>query len=249
VENAVTVWEQEIARRFVGRRMPDQSVGTQVEIEQVEASIVDEVVRRLRPQVSSVRRMLRAPRLTTDPKAANLVRQGIQAAAYNNWDGAEALFHEALQEAPTECFIEGNLAVAYERSGRFLDAVSAYERAYRCQPQDPTYRFYSSDLQTAFAPDLGMEDLPVLVLGVREDGVIYLNVGKGGRHHSGDQFVIYRTGLLRDQKTGSIKALHENEFAIGEIIEMNQGLSLGRLLLFDPDLEVQRGDLVRFIAR
>jgi tetratricopeptide (TPR) repeat protein len=77
-----------------------------------------------------------------------------------------------MKEAPDECSVNGHLGIAYEKNGRLLEAVAAYERAYRCQPRDPTYRYYSDDLQAAFVPDLGGQDLPILVLGVRADGIL-----------------------------------------------------------------------------
>jgi tetratricopeptide (TPR) repeat protein len=184
-----------------------------------------------------------------DPWVAKLVRQGIKAAERDDWTEAESLFLKALEQASEECSITGNLGVVYERTGRLLEAVAAYERAYRCQPRDPTYRYYSDDLQTAFVPELDKEDLPTLVLGVREDGVMYLDGGKSRHHHPGDVFVLYRMQVWRDTETAKITRIKEVEFARGEIIEVREQMSLGRLVLFDPELEVHRGDLVRFEDR
>jgi hypothetical protein len=130
-----------------------------------------------------------------------------------------------------------------------MEAVAAYERAYRCQPKDPTYRYYSDDLQTAFVPELNKEDLPSLVLGVREDGVMYLDGGKGRRLHPGDAYVVYRMEGWRDQESAKITRIKEIEFARGEIMEVRKRMFLGRLLLLDPNLKVSRGDMVRFEAR
>jgi hypothetical protein len=246
VESGTTLWTEEIARGLERRSMTDSSAKTDAEARRIQTSIVEEVVTRLRPQKSNVRRMLRAPRLTMDPWIAKLVRQGIQAAAQDDWQEAEKLFLQALEAAPEECFITGNLGVVYERSGRLLEAVAAYERAYRCEPRDPTYRYYSDDLQTAFVPELDKKNFPTLVLGVREDGVIFLDGGRSRRHHPRDVFILYRMRVWRDEETGKITRIKEVEFARGKVIGIREQMSLGRLLLFDPELEVQRGDLVRF---
>jgi tetratricopeptide (TPR) repeat protein len=104
-----------------------------------------------------------------------------------------------MKEAPDECSVNGHLGIAYEKNGRLLEAVAAYERAYRCQPRDPTYRYYSDDLQAAFVPDLGGQDLPILVLGVRADGILYLNGSDKQSHHSGNEFTVYRTEVVREE--------------------------------------------------
>jgi len=249
VESGTTLWEEKIARHSESRSLPESPVETAAEVRRIQTSIVDEVVARLRPQKTCVQRMLRAPRLTMDPWVAKLVRQGIKAAERDHWTEAESIFLKALEQDSEECSITGNLGVVYERTGRLLEAVAAYERAYRCQPRDPTYRYYSDDLQTAFVPELDKEDLPTLVLGVREDGVMYLDGGKSRHHHPGDVFVLYRMQVWRDRETAKITRIKQVEFARGEIIEVREQMSLGRLVLFDPGLEVRRGDLVRFEDR
>jgi hypothetical protein len=192
-------WELQVSRHLGQRMLPGSPVDMEAEVVQLQRSMVKELVSYLQPQESTIQRMLRAPRLSMEPKAARLVRQGIQAAGYDNWARAEQLFREAAQLAPNEANIHGNLGVVYERDGRFLEAVAAYELASRCQPRDPTYHYYSGDLQTAFVPDLHKENLPTLVLGVRGDGVLYLDGGIEGRHHIEDVFGIYRTEVKRDQ--------------------------------------------------
>jgi tetratricopeptide (TPR) repeat protein len=249
VESGATLWEETIGRHLELISLPESPVETDAGVRRIQTSIVDEVVARLRPQKTSVQRILRAPRFTMDPRVAKLIRQGIKAAEREDWKETEGLFLQALAQASEECSITGNLGVVYERSGRLFEAVAAYERAYRCQPRDPTYRYYSDDLQTAFVPELDKEDLPTLVLGVREDGVIYLDGGKSRHRHPGDVFVLYHVQLWRDQDTAKITRIKEVEFASGKIVEVRQRMSLGRLLLLDPRVEVSRGDLIRFEGR
>ena len=244
-----TIWEKEISRHLERFSLPGPQVHTEAEVREIQTSLVEEVVAHLRPQESTVQRMLRTPLVTIDPNVSKLIRKGIKAAARNDWEKAERLFLEVLQKDPGQCAIIGNLGVVYERAGRFMEALAAYERAYRCQPRDPTYKYYSDDLETAFAPNLSKEELPALVLGVREDGIIYLDGGGNRNLDPGDTFIIYRTQLLRNQKSSGIKAFVQTEFAKGEIIEVREQMSLGRLLLYDPAREVRRGDLVRFETR
>ncbi len=49
-----------------------------------------------------------------------------------------------------------------------------------------------------------------------------------------------------DNGSPEIKTYVETELARGEIIEVREQMSLGRLLLYDPEREVRRGDMVRF---
>ncbi len=249
VQSGDTLWDQEIVRNVERVSLPGSLVDEEAELEQLQDSMVAEVVTRLRPQESTVQRIIRAPHLAMDPTAAKWVRRGLQAAAKEDWVGAERLFLKAMREAPDECSVNGSLGVAYENNGKLLEAVAAYERAYHCQPRDPTYRYYSDDLQTAFAPDLSKKELPTLVLGISEDGMIYLDRGTRQRQHPGSDFTVYRTEVLRDQTTASIKKYKEIEIARGSIIEVRPKMSLGRLLLYDPEREVKRGDLVRFGER
>ena len=247
-QNGSTLWEQEMARKLERISFTGTQPETEAEIDALVLSIVNEVVARLKPEEHRVQRLLKVPRFGMAPVAAKWVRKGIRAAGEEDWAKAENLFLQALKEAPDECTINGNLGVAYEKNGRLLEAVAAYERAYRCRPRDPTYRYYSDDLQSGFAPKLKREDLPTIVLGVGGDGTIYLTgCGRGG-HTPGRRFTVYRTEVGRSPSGGRIEWFKETDLARGRIVEVNGQLSLGQLLLYNPELAVQRGDLVRFEA-
>jgi len=249
IPSGSTLWEREIARNYEIISLPGPSAETEAEVEQLMASIVQEVVARLIPQESTVQRILRTPQFSMNPVAAKWVRRGIQAATLEDWQEAERLFLMAMKEAPDECSVNGHLGIAYEKNGRLLEAVAAYERAYRCQPRDPTYRYYSDDLQAAFVPDLGGQDLPILVLGVRADGIIYLNGSDKQSHHPGNEFIVYRTEVVREQSSERIRVYRKRELARGRIVEVRQQVYLGQLLLYNPEREVRSGDLVRFENR
>ena len=249
IQSGSTLWEREIARNYERISLPGPSVETEAEVEPLMASIVKEVVARLVPQESTVQRILRTPQFSMTPVAAKWVRRGIQAATLEDWQEAERLFLRAMKEAPDECSVNGHLGIAYEKNGRLLEAVAAYERAYRCQPRDPTYRYYSDDLQAAFVPDLGGQDLPILVLGVRADGIIYLNGSGHQSHHPGNEFTVYRTEVVREQSSDRIRVFRKRELARGRIVEVRQHVYLGKLLLYNPEREVRSGDLVRFESR
>ena len=241
-----TLWEREIARNYERISLPGPSVETEAENEPLMASIAEEVAARLMPQESTVQRILRTPQFSMNPVAAKWVRRGIQAATLEDWQEAERLFLRAMKEAPDECSVNGHLGIAYEKNGRLLEAVAAYERAYRCQPRDPTYRYYSDDLQAAFVPDLGEQDLPILVLGVRADGIIYLNGSDHQSHHPGNEFTVYRTEVVQEESGDRIRVFRKRELARGRIVEVRQHMYLGQLLLYNPERKVKSGDLVRF---
>jgi tetratricopeptide (TPR) repeat protein len=247
-QNSSTLWEQEITRKSERVRFTGPQAETEAEIERLVISIVNEVVARLKPEEHSVQRLMKVPRFGMNPVAAKWVRRGMQAAE-NDWLKAEELFLKALEEAPDACTVNGNRGVAFEKNGRLLEAVAAYERAYRCRPQDPTYRYYSDDLQSSFAPNLKREDLPTIVLAVGGDGTIYMTGDKKGGHQAGQKFTIYRTEVERSQKGARIEEFKETDLARGRIIKVDAQLSMGQLLLYNPELEVRRGDLVRFEAK
>jgi hypothetical protein len=246
IQSGSALWEREIARSYERISLPGPSVETEAEVEPLMASIVEEVAARLMPQESTVQRILRVPQFSMTPVAAKWVRRGIQAATLEDWQEAERLFLSAMKEAPDECSVNGHLGIAYEKNGRLLEAVAAYERAYRCQPRDPTYRYYSDDLQAAFVPDLGGQDLPILVLGVRADGILYLNGSDKQSHHSGNEFTVYRTEVVREESGDRIRVFRKRELARGRIVEVRQHVYLGQLVLYNPEREVMSGDLVRF---
>ena len=249
MQNGSTLWEQEISRKSETIRFSGPQAEMDAEIERMVISVVNEVVARLKPEERSVQRLIKIPRFGMNLVAAKWVRRGMQAAAGGDWLKAEELFLKALEEAPDECTINGNLGVAYEKNGRLLEAVAAYERAYRCRPRDPTYRYYSDDLQRSFAPNLKREDLPTIVLKVGEEGTIYMTGGERGGHPAGQRFTIYRTEVERSQKGAKTVEFKETDLARGRIIEVDGQLFLGQLLLYSPELEVRRGDLVRFEAK
>jgi hypothetical protein len=240
--------EREISRYLQRRTLSDFPVDAQAEVMDLQRSMVEELVRHLTPSEVTVQRMLRALPLYRHPKAVTLVREGIDAAGRNEWGTAEQLFREAAELVPDAPAVHGNLGVVYERSGRLLDAYAAYRRAYACQPADPTYRYYNGDLQTVFAPDPSKEHLPVLVLGVRADGVLCLDGGAGRRHRLDAGFVVCRIEVQRDARSGKITEVSEVEIARGKIVEVLARVSLGHVLLRDPELEVRSGDVIRFVS-
>jgi tetratricopeptide (TPR) repeat protein len=249
VAQGAILWQERIARHVEKRRLAEKAVDALSELERLQSSMVEEVVSRLRPQKATLQRMFRIPRGLMDPETVKLVRQGIEAAVEDDWQGAERLFLRAARLAPEEGCISGNLGVVYEKTGRYLDAIAAYERAYQGEPLDPTYRYYSDDLQTAFVPDLDREDLPTVVLAVCGDGSIYVDGGERLRQHPGDFFVVYRMQVKRYAETTTVWAITETEIACGRIVKVRPGMSLGQITLFDPEREIQRGDMVRFSDR
>jgi tetratricopeptide (TPR) repeat protein len=248
-QSGSTLWEQELTRKSERIRFSGPEADTEAEIDRLVISMVNEVVARLKPEEYTVQRLIKVPQFGMTPVAAKWVRRGIQAAAENDWLKAEQLFLKALEEAPDECIVNGNLGVAYEKNGRLLEAVAAYERAYRCRPRDPTYRYYSDDLQSVFAPNLKQEDLPTIVLAVRGDGTIYLTGGGSGGYPAGQRFTIYRTEVERYHKGASIMGFEEIDLARGRIVKVDEKMSLGQLMLYHPVFKVRRGDLVRFEAK
>ena len=249
MQSGSTLWEREIARSYERISLPDPSVQTEAEVESLMTSIAEEVAARLMPRESTVQRILRTPQFSMTPVAAKWVRRGIQAATLEDWQEAERLFLRAMKEAPDECSVNGHLGIAYEKNGRLLEAVAAYERAFRCQPRDPTYRYYSDDLQAAFVPDLDEQDLPILVLGVRADGIIYLNGSDHQSHHPGNEFTVYRTEVVPEQPSDRMRVFRKRELARGRIVEIREHLYLGQLLLYNPEQGVRSGDLVRFESK
>ena len=244
-ETGAALWEDEISRHLQRRTLPGSPVDADTLIAELQRSMVQEVVQTLTPREAMAERMLRALPIYKDPKAVELVREGIEAAGQDDWKKAERCFQEAAVLVPDAAAVYGDLGVVYERSGRLMEAYGAYRRAYECQPGDPTYRYYAGDLQSAFAPELQKEDLPTLLLGVRTDGLLYLDGGREARQRLEDGFVIYRTEVRRDAQTGKIMDVNEVEIARGKIVEVFARISLGWVLLRDPELEARAGDLVR----
>jgi hypothetical protein len=245
-ETGATLWEDEISRHLQRRTLPGSTVDADALVMELQRSVVQELVQTLTPHEATVERMLRALPLYKDPKAVELVRGGIEAAAQDDWRSAERSFQEAALLVPDAAAVHGNLGVVHERSGRLMEAYAAYRRAYACQPGDPTYRYYGGDLQIALTPDLRKEDLPTLVLGVRADGLLYLDGGREARQRLEDSLAIYRTEVRRDVHSGKFRELSEVEIARGKIVEVSARISLGQVLLRDPEFEVRAGDLVRF---
>jgi hypothetical protein len=244
-ETGATLWEDEISRHLRRRTLPGTPVDADTLVLELQRSMVQELVQTLTPHEVTAERMLRALPPYKNPKAVELVRGGIDATVRDDWKMAERSFREAALILPDAAAVHGNLGVVYERSGRLMEAYAAYRRAYSCQPGDPTYRYYAGDLQIAFAPDLRKEDLPTLVLGVRTDGLLYVDGGREARQRLDDGFVIYRTEVRRDSPSGKIMEMSEVEIARGKIVEVLARMSLGQVLLRDPELEVRAGDLVR----
>lgn len=244
-ETGALLWEQRLSRSLQRISLPDTPLEMEAEIYALQQSTINEVIGRLAPQEAEVQRMLRAPGIAMEARVARLMRKGIEAARDEDWGSAEEFFQKAVELAPEEASTNGNLGVVYEKAGRYLEALAAYKRAYRCQPRDPTYRHYSNDLQTAFIPDLSREELPTLVLGIRGDGILYLDAGGDRRGHPDDTFSVYRVLLKRDPDSHRIIEVRDVEIARGKIIEVRPLISLGQVFMVNPELEIRGGDMVR----
>jgi len=241
-----TIWSRRVARRLRRRTFLLDHMDVNQEVQKLLRSMAREIVNQLRPQRATVQRLLRAPLLGSSPKLTQLFRQGIQACARGEWHTGEEFFLEAVQQMPNEAIAYGNLGVVYEKTGRFKEAVAAYDRAHAARPQDPTYSYYSRSLRTAFAPQIDKDDLPSVVLDVCADGRIYIDGGSDSRREIGQAVAIYRSRAARDPQSGRFTELDEMEIARGEIVEVQPHMSIVRTFFVDVDHKVQRGDLTRF---
>jgi hypothetical protein len=79
--------------------------------------------------------------------------------------------------------------------------------------------------------------------------MVYVDEGRGDRPRLDDGFVVSRTEVRRDARSGKITDVTEMEIARGKIVELMTGCALGRVLLRDPGVEVRSGDVVRFTGR
>jgi Flp pilus assembly protein TadD len=80
-----------------------------------------------------------ARRLRDDP-----IRLGFEASENENWDEAVLRWETAAARAPRSVPAHNNLAVAYEKKGRWADARKEYEKALELDPSN-TYVMYNFD--------------------------------------------------------------------------------------------------------
>ena len=81
-------------------------------------------------QIPVTRRLL----VTMDIRAISAVREG-------NWSRAVMIWEETVADDPNDASAWNNLAVAYERSGRRIDAEGACRSALAAKPDDLTIQF------------------------------------------------------------------------------------------------------------
>ena len=68
------------------------------------------------------------------------LRLGVEATRDGRWDEAVALWTKTLAADPSSAAAHNNLAVAYERLGRFEEARAEYEAALKLAPGDSRIR-------------------------------------------------------------------------------------------------------------
>lgn len=68
------------------------------------------------------------------PKRMSQVRVGVWAAEHDLWEEAVYRWSRVLETEPNSAVARNNLAVAYEKTGRFEDARREYERALKIAP-------------------------------------------------------------------------------------------------------------------
>ena len=65
------------------------------------------------------------------------IKFGVWASEKNLWDEAIFRWKKALEINPDSVAAHNNLAVAYEKKGRFQDALKEYEAALKLDPDNP----------------------------------------------------------------------------------------------------------------
>jgi Flp pilus assembly protein TadD len=86
-------------------------------------------------------------------QAPDQIRFGIWASQNNLWDEAIFRWKKALLANPGSAAVHNNLGVAYEKKGRFEDALREYEAALKIAPDDKyvksNYQNCKENIQTA----------------------------------------------------------------------------------------------------
>ena len=68
------------------------------------------------------------------------LRPGVEASRDGRWDEAVALWTQAAAADPSSAAVHNNLAVAFERLGRFAEARAEYEAALKLAPGNARIR-------------------------------------------------------------------------------------------------------------
>ena len=138
-----TVTESDTYRTMLPARVETPPEGA-IDVEIVSPVLTSDLARRIvsRLMASLVLEQIPVTRslfVTLDSRAISAVREG-------NWSRAGMIWEEIVAKDPNDAAAWNNLAVAYERSGRWIDAEGAYRRALLAvRPDDRTIQNNSRD--------------------------------------------------------------------------------------------------------
>jgi Flp pilus assembly protein TadD len=68
------------------------------------------------------------------------MREGVRAATRKYWQEALFRFEQARTLTPDDAAVLNNLAVAFEATGRYDEALTTYKRAIELAPRNPTLK-------------------------------------------------------------------------------------------------------------
>ncbi len=74
------------------------------------------------------------PGVPPAPEQEHLHRQGVRAARYGDYEGAEVAFRRLLELDPTSAEVHNNLGVAYIQRGALQQGIAAFRSALRLAP-------------------------------------------------------------------------------------------------------------------
>ena len=82
----------------------------------------------------------------------NQLKFGVMAAQNRMWDEAVFRWQKVLQQNPDSAAAHNNLAVAYERKGRWEDAEKEYQLALELEPENEYIQSNFSNFQKNIEP-------------------------------------------------------------------------------------------------
>ena len=128
---------------------PEEAISVEIVSPALTESLARRIVSRLmaslvQEQIPVTRRLF----VTMDNGAISAVREG-------DWSRAGMIWEETVANDPNDATAWNNLAVAYERSGRRIDAEGACRRALAAKPDDMTIQFNCREY--GFGPGSGSD--------------------------------------------------------------------------------------------
>jgi tetratricopeptide (TPR) repeat protein len=186
----------------------------------------------------------RSRKLDKGASGEEAVRSGIRKAQGGDWNGALSVWSEFLKKNPGSYAAHKNIAIAYEVTQRYSEALTHYRQALALRPKANDVRSAISEVERVFVPPPPSPPKLFHIVEKRDDGALYIDAGARDGAAVDDIFELLEEKEIRSTQG---EVIGKDHIVVGtlRVAKVFERMSLAVLAAADKPEAVKIGDFVR----